>query len=34
MGKINELFGPQEPYIVEKLPNKRIRKSISSGNYG
>lgn len=34
MGKIYELFGSQEPYIVEKLPNKRLRKSISSGNYG
>lgn len=34
MGKINELFGTQAPDIVEKLPNKGLRKSISSGNYG
>ena len=34
MGKINELFGSQVPDIVEKLPNKELRKSISSGNYG
>lgn len=34
MGKIKELFGAQAKEVVDKLPNKELRKSISSGNYG
>lgn len=34
MGKIYELFGQQEELVVDKLPNKKLKKSIVSGNYG
>lgn len=34
MGKIYELFGVQNKKAVANLPNKSIRQSITSGNYG
>lgn len=34
MANTYELFGPQAPSIVEKLPNSRIKESIVSDNYG
>lgn len=34
MGKIKELFGVQSKDIVDRLPNKALKKSIASGNYG